>query len=140
MSSIVATIITDDAVQISARAEDDRLLIEPADLPAAIGWELKPQGLCQGDVCVPTSGRDDLAADSERVDLALVADALRRPFAVDISGKEATAVMGTAAATRADTMATLAAPDVELVDLDDRPVALSTFSGKKKLLVAWASW
>ena len=53
----------------------------PDDLRVAIGWELKPEGLCRDDVCVPVRDRDALLVDG-MVDLRVgrrhVARAVRR--------------------------------------------------------------
>ena len=46
-------VITDEARSTPAEAIEGSVLIDPADLPAAIGWTLKPEGLCRADVCVP---------------------------------------------------------------------------------------
>ena len=36
-----------------AKAEGDNLWLSAADLTQASGWELKPEGACLRDVCVP---------------------------------------------------------------------------------------
>ena len=51
-------------------------------LPDALGWTLKPEGLCRDDTCVPVRDRDALFV-GEQLDLAAVADALGRPIVVD---------------------------------------------------------
>ena len=37
----------------AATAEGGDLWLPASDLPAASGWELRPEGACRGDVCVP---------------------------------------------------------------------------------------
>src|SRR5579863_7674535 len=37
----------------AAKAEGNDLWLTKADLTRASGWELKPEGACIGDVCVP---------------------------------------------------------------------------------------
>jgi hypothetical protein len=114
-----------------------RLLLAAEELEAAFGWELKPEGLCQGDVCVPVRDRAALV-DEERIDLGAFAEALGRPIVID--SVERIAALGTAANTQAASMASLEAPDFELPDLAGRLHTLSEHRGKKVLLIAYASW
>ena len=112
--------------------------VDPADLAAATGWRVEPEGLCRGDVCVPLRGRAVAAADGT-IDLAAWAAALRLPVAVD--EETATAAVAPAAAERSAALAGGIAPDVELPSvLDGQPVAFSRFTGRKRVLLAWASW
>ncbi len=111
--------------------------ISPAALRAAFGWELKPQGLCKDDCCVPVRGRADLVND-DGVDLAGFANALSRPLALDIA--ERVAYLGASAADRSARLASLEAPDFTLPDLKGARHSLSQYRGKKVLLVAYASW
>ncbi len=110
-----------------------------ASLPEATGWELKPEGACRGDVCVPIPG--DRADDFLRGDcfhfIALAA-ALGMPVVHD----EAHDIwsIGEAPATRVSRLASLQAPDFTLPDLDGRPHSLTDYRGRKVFLVSWASW
>jgi hypothetical protein len=123
---------------LDVRVEGDRLLVAPAALTASIGWERKPEGLCQGDVCVPV--RDAAAVDGPggTIDLAGVAAALGRPLAVDVEA--GAAFLGAAAQDRAAALRSRVAPDFALPDLDGRVHTLSEHRGKKVFLVFWASW
>jgi hypothetical protein len=133
----MATLITDEVtVDVPARVSDGAFVIEAADLPRATGWDLKPQGLCRGEVCVPVRGAQ-LGADGT-VDLHAVADALRRPLAVDADAQ--VAVLGASAAERAAERAAMRVDDFTLTDLDGRPFRWSSLGRRKKLLFAWASW
>jgi peroxiredoxin len=137
----VATIITDSEHEITARSDGQRLLADPTSLADATGWVLKPEGLCRGDVCVPVRDRDALLArdaDAGEVDLAAFASALGRPYAIDLD--EEVMVLGESAGVVAERLRSLEAPDVTLADLEGEPVALSEFSGRKRILVTWASW
>ena len=125
------------ATQLAATVSGDVVRVAPAALREATGWELKPEGLCKGDVCVPVRDRAALA-DPNGVDLAAFARALDRPIAIDAA--ERAAALGTSAAERSARMATLEAPDFELPDLGGRRHRLSHHRGKKVLLIAYASW
>ena len=71
-------------------------------------------------------------------DLEDVAAALGRPVAVDTA--ERAAYLGAGAEARGRALASLAAPDFTLPDLDGRPHRLSAYRGRKVLLIAYSSW
>jgi hypothetical protein len=132
---VTVTVITDEARPTPAEAVDGSVLIDPADLPGAIGWTLEPEGLCRGDVCVPVRDRDALFS-GDRLDLGRVAEALDRPFLVD----EGVAVVGEPRLTRRLATDGLRAPVFTLPDLAGERHSLEEWHGRKKLLVAFASW
>ncbi|HTY19169.1 MAG TPA: TlpA disulfide reductase family protein [Myxococcota bacterium] len=124
-------------VAVLAVADGDRVRIPPAALREALGWELRPQGLCRGERCVPV--RDRAALSDERgVDLAAFARAIDRPLALDAA--ERAAALGSSAAERTAQLASLEAPDFALPDLSGRVHRLSDQRGRKVLLLAYASW
>jgi hypothetical protein len=132
------TLVHDDQVsEVSAIFDSERVRIPAAELAAAVAWELKPQGLCRGDVCVPVPDSAALANDAG-IDLQAFADLLGRPLALDID--EGAAALGTAAGDRNLQLATLEAPDFTLPDLEGKLHSLSEHRGKKVLLIAYASW
>ncbi len=124
-------------VQVPAAISAMQVRIAPAALREALGWELKPQGLCKDDVCVPVQGHATLVT-ADGVDLEGFAAVMRRPLAIDID--ERIACLGVSATERAAQMASLNAPDFTLPDLQGKPHSLSDYRGKKVLLVAYASW
>ena len=134
---MLATIVTDEAGVVEAVADGDRLLIDPAALPAALGWEWKPEGLCRGTVCVPVRDRDRLLV-GERLDIAAVADALGRPAVVDPGA--GIAAIARPAEARQQALRNHRVPEFTLPDLDGAPHDLDEWRGKKKLLVAFATW
>ncbi len=122
---------------IDARVAGERVAIEPASLERALGWKLRPEGLCRGPLCLPVRDRAALVG-SDGIDLAAFAAALQRPLALD--AEERTAALGTSAAERRASLASLEAPEFTLPDLSGRLHSLSEQRGKKVLLIAYASW
>jgi hypothetical protein len=114
----------------------DELTIAPEAFTARTGWEIKPEGACKAEICVPlpdaartSDGRVDVEVVAGRLGMPLVADAEHEIWAL---GPE-TSVTGRA-------LSTAIAPELELPDVDGRPFRLSSLRGQKVLLVAWASW
>ena len=111
------------------------LWVRKADLPRINGFELKPQGACREDICIPIPRammRGDLfnlTAFATRVGQKFLADAPARVC----SFGEIPVLQGAYVESRI-------APDVTVPDRKGRPVRLSQFRGKKVLLVTWASW
>jgi AhpC/TSA family len=124
-------------VPVPATVNGDHVRLSPATLRDALGWELKPQGLCKDERCMPIGGHADLVTD-DGIDLAGLAALLTRPLAVDTECRAA--YLGAAAADRAAQLASLQAPDFTLPDLHGQLHSLSDYRGKKVLLVAYASW
>jgi hypothetical protein len=131
------TVLDEGRASVVATAvREGRVFLAEPDLKAVLGWELKPEGLCRGKVCIPTTGTE-LMTDNG-VDLVALADMLDRPIIVDFD--EQAAYLGAAASERASALASLEAPDFTLPDLHGRPHSLSDYRGQKILLAAYASW
>lgn len=131
------TVIADETRTAEGARSGDRVLVAPGALEAATGWHLEERGLCRGDQCVPVTHADDLMVDG-KIDLEMLGRALRRPTAVDAA--HGIVAMTDSPSTRAVAMQSLVAAGFTLPDLDGEPISLADFTGKKKLLVAWASW
>lgn len=128
-------------LSLEAASEAGNLWIDVADLKAASGWELKSEGVCKGELCVPIPlGRaaDFLRADGRQLNLTGLANLLRQP--VIANEQHGVWFIGEGAGARRETMASLQAPDFELPDLDGKLHRLSHYRGQKVLLSAWASW
>jgi hypothetical protein len=98
---------------------------------SATGWEIKPEGACKGEVCVPLGGTGepfDVAATAEKLGMAVVHDAEVGLWAI---GPES---LGGRAFT------TVVAPELELPDVDGTPFRLSSLRGQKVVLVSWAPY
>ncbi len=131
------TVLSDEARRVEADVTADQALIAPGDLPAALGWELKPEGLCRDDVCVPVRDPDALH-DGDAIDLVAVASALDRPALLD--GDDAVLAVGEPRALRHRATEGLVAPEFDLPDLEGTHHRLEEWRGRKKLLTAFASW
>jgi hypothetical protein len=137
----MTTLLTETAeIEVaSARVEGERLWLSPADLEAATGWTLRPEGLCRGPVCVPIPpGREAEFLRDGAIDVAAFWRHLGRPLAHSADGRAWS--LGPAAAERAEALRSLQAPDFTLPDRDGRPHSLAQHRGTKVLLVSWASW
>jgi hypothetical protein len=133
----VVTVISSDTSQIGADVSEGLVLLAPADLPAALGWELKPEGLCRDDTCVPVRRSSDLFV-GDHLDLSAVAAALGRPVVVDADARLVAVALD--AETRRQALDDLVAPPFYLADLDGNVHTLDEWRGQKKLLSAFASW
>lgn len=100
----------------------------------ATGWTVKPEGACQGDVCVPLPPG---ALEDDNVRVAPVAERLGMPLLAD-EERHLWSLGPAALGGRA--LRTAEAAPLRLPDLDGSPFPLGSLHGQKVLLVAWASW
>ena len=109
----------------------ERLEISPDELHASTGWEIKPEGACKADRCVPLPDADGQRVDvrvlAERLGMALVHDEERGLWA-----------LGPESGARALLSADL--PEIALPDRHGTPFSLDSLRGMKVLIVTWASW
>lgn len=128
-----------DAAGATAAGGD--LWIPLDELKATTGWEIKPEGACLGDSCVPIpAGREAefLREGGARFNLAALARRLGQPVVHDDA--HGVWVFGESARARRDALLSLVAPDFALPDLEGRLRSLSDHRGRKVFLVTWASW
>ena len=108
------------------------LHVPKTEFEAGTGWTLKPEGACQGEVCIPLSRP---AGDS--IDVTSVAKDIGMPLVA--APEHGLWALGPAAiGSRALTSAV--APELRLPDLDGQEFRLSSLRGKKVLLYAWAPY
>lgn len=108
----------------------DSLEVTPEQFAAGTGWEIKPEGACKGDVCVPlaSTGSFDVLGAAERLRMAVVHDEEAGLFAL---GPE---TLGGRVLLSAE------APDLVLHDLEGHPFHLSSLRGQKVVIVSWAPY
>jgi hypothetical protein len=122
-------IVLSDTGETTVDAVDGLWLTGP-DIERALGWMLKPEGMCRDTLCIPLQMRDG------RVDVAAFWSSLGRP----VVREGDTWALGAGAEQRNDALAGLLAPDFTLPDVDGMSHTLSTLRGKKVFLCSWASW
>lgn len=108
------------------------LNIPRSEFEAGTGWTLKPEGACQGLVCIPLS-----RPAGDTVDVAQTARDMGMPL-VDAAEQGLWALGPAAIGSR--TLASAQAPDLALPDLDGKTFHLSSLRGRKVLLYAWAPY
>jgi hypothetical protein len=136
----VITLIDDTGHhELDGVVEGERLFVDPTAFARATGWQLKPEGLCRDDVCVPVRDPAALLGDDGRtIDLAAVGTALGHEVVADPANT--IVALGAAASSVAESMASLVAPDFTLPDIHGVPVSLADHDRRKRLLLAWSSW
>ena len=131
------TVLADRETTVGGSIDGTSVAIDPAGFEDATGWHLEDQGLCRGDVCVPTAGRS-VTTEGGAIDLGLVAELLDRPIAADAA--TGTVALGEPMSRRRETLKDLVAPDFTLPDLHGTDHDFGQWHGRKRLLVAFASW
>ena len=112
----------------------DTLDVDVVSFQERTGWEIKPEGACKADMCVPLP-QGSLDANA-CIDARVFAERLGMPLVRD--EKHGLWALGPETLGRA--LASADAPDFELPDRNGVPFRLSSLRGLKVLLLAWASW
>jgi hypothetical protein len=140
-SASAATVLYDDrATVVASTLADpknvrDGLWVRKTDLTRINGFELKPQGACRADVCIPV--KKDMTR-GEYFDLTAFARMVGQSVVVD-SGSRVWS-FGEIPVLRGSYLNSRIAPDFAVPNRQNRVVHLSDFRGKKVLVVTWASW
>lgn len=126
-----------------AAAEADNLWLSLPELGAATGWELKPEGVCRDEICVPVPAARRQAlireeAQSTMFNVSEFARLIQQPFAHD--EKNAVWYFGRPSWEWKSRLESREAPDFSLPDLAGWMHQLSELRGKKVFLLFWASW
>lgn len=108
----------------------DALEVTADQFTAGTGWEIRPEGACKGEVCVPfeQSGNFDVLALAGRLRMAVVHDPDAGLWAV---GPE---TLG------GHVLLSVQAPELVLSDLAGQDFALRTLRGQKVVIVSWAPY
>jgi hypothetical protein len=117
------------------------LWIPVKQMKAKVGLELKPEGVCFEENCVPlpVKNRDFYLNESGcTFNLSAFSRLLGQPVIYD--EKHHVWLLGEAGSVHRNRLQSLKAPDFTLPDLEGNLHSLSHFIGKKIFLVSWASW
>jgi AhpC/TSA family len=136
-----ATVLTPTSTKLvsDAAVSGGDLWLPLAALAGATGWDLKPEGACQGERCVPIPrGREPEFVADGRFNLSALARYIGLPMVNDAG--TATWAAGEAAEFRSAALRSLQAPDFTLPDLAGTAHSLSDYRGRKVFLASWASW
>ena len=140
----VTVLYDDQVIEIQdTLADPNDLWVMPDDLPRVNRFELKPEGACLDELCVPVlQDRDsemfvtrsgqawfNVTELARKLEQAYVADHDHRVWS-----------FGEIPITRRTFLRSAMAPDFELPNRDGELVRLSDFRGKKVLILTWASW
>jgi hypothetical protein len=106
----------------------DTLAIDAATFAAGTGWEIKPEGACKGEVCVPLPDGFSVQHAADRLGMALVAAQSGEVWAIGPESLNGRALV------------TAQAPELVLDDIDGREFRLSSLRGNKVVLVGWAPY
>lgn len=108
------------------------LRLDRGAFEAGTGWQLKPEGACKGEVCIPLKADPgnpiDVQVLAEQMGLPVVGEAEHGLWAL---GPES---IGGRALTTAE------APDLRLPDVNGSEFRLSSLRGQKVLVYAWAPY
>ncbi|MBQ76038.1 MAG: hypothetical protein CMQ20_13595 [Gammaproteobacteria bacterium] len=126
-------------ITLAETGNGEGLLIHLEDLARVNGFEMKPEGACYKDLCVPNV--DDLLIEQDGqqwFDLTAFADRLGQPYVVD---REAGVwSFAEIPAKRENMNVDAMAPEFELIDRQGEVIRMSDLKGKKALIVTWSSW
>ena len=133
--SLAATVLYGDRVVPldKIRPDPKDLWVRSADLPRINEFEVKPQGACRADMCIPLS--KDLKS-GEWFNLTGFARKLHQAYVTDAGAWS----FGEIPLVRGEFYKTRIAPDFSVPDRKGRKVHLTDFRGKKVLVITWASW
>lgn len=107
--------------------------VDRAEFERDTGWTLKPEGACRGDVCVPLGNS---AVRDDRVEVAGVAERLGMPI---VRHSDSLSALGPAT-TGGNALATAAAPQLVLPNLEGQPFDLASLRGQKVVMLAWSPY
>lgn len=118
--------------------DSDAVVVSAAGFATVSGWDLRPEGLCSGEACVPVRDRGVIEPSPGRVDVVAAAAALDRPVVVDAAAR--VVAVGAPRHERRRALVDRQAPGFALPDLDGTVRSLDDLRGDTTVLVTFSSW
>jgi len=143
-SHAIDIVVGGEVIEIEKTLPDVQdLWVSPEDFTRINGFELKPQGACYKDMCVPVKQDADNELFVKRdgqswLNVSKFASKVQQAFVSDQESKVWS--FGMVPSSRKSFLDSAIAPDFELKGRDGDLVKLSDFRGKKVLIITWASW
>lgn len=108
----------------------ESLDITPAQFAAGTGWDIRPEGACKADVCVPLDADAPFSAKATatRLGMAVVHDEQAGIWAIGPESFNQRA------------LTSAVAPELVLNDINGHEFRLSSLRGRKVVLVAWSPY
>ena len=105
--------------------------VNRADFETASGWQIKPEGACKGEICIP------LSQSGDTLDAETLARDMNLPL---VHEPEAGAWALGPESIGGRSLATAEAPNMILPDLDGNLFELHSLRGQKIVVYAWAPY
>ena len=116
------------------------LWVSTADLTRINGFELKPEGACLEEICIPVKpGDSTMVVERDGASWFNVSELARKLGQAYVHESEVWS-FSEVPALQQNYYQSAIAPDFELQDREGNTIRLSDFRGKKVLLITWASW
>ena len=121
----------------------DDLWVTAADFTRINGFDVKPQGACYKEICIPLKQDSDSDLFVKRdgdswFNATAFASKVQQAHVVDRDAEVWS--FGIVPTARKAFLDSAIAPDFALTDRNGDVVKLSDFRGKKVLIITWASW
>lgn len=132
----VATILYGDRAVALDRTQPDPndLWVRKSDLKKINDFEVKPQGACREDLCIP------IPKNLQRGEWFNLSGFARKTGEMVIKDDAGVYSFGEIPLVRGAFYNSRVAPDFAVPDRKGRVVHLTDFRGKKVLVITWASW
>ena len=138
----VIILTNDKTSEVSQRTDETRdLWVRLDELKVATGWQMKPEGVCLEELCVPLfeAEREAWIADADDwvwFCYSAFADKIGQEYVRDGGAWS----LGSVPEIRRVGLESGLAPDFEMTEHNGDTLRLSDLRGRKVVLFTWASW